>query len=93
MDFSTDRGWPSSWGGYTDALETVKGRLPSTDNPSTDGKMYLNEVFPVMESILRPIGFTNITLNDNPAQKDHVFGQSAYNVRSLFSPSSCRMHY
>ena len=84
QDFESGRGWPASWATFSTALATVKSRLPSTDNPSTDGKRYLEEVFPIMSSMLKPIGFTNITLNDNPNQKDHAFGYSSYNV-SLFT--------
>ena len=35
---------------------------------------------PVMQQVLEPIGFSQITLNDNPESKDHIFGYSAYNV-------------
>jgi len=34
-----------------------------------------------MTSILSPLGFTNITLNNNPSQKDHAYGYSSYNFQ------------
>ena len=55
-------------------------RLPSSDNTSPDGIRYLEQTVPVMQSILDPIGFQQITLNDNPSFKDHAYGYSAYNV-------------
>lgn len=55
-------------------------RLPSSDNTSPDGIRYLEQTMPVMQSILDPMGFNQITINDNPNYKDHVYGYSAYNV-------------
>ena len=61
----------------------LKQRLPSSDNTSPDGIRYLEQVMPVMQDVLEPIGFQQITLNDNPSFKDHAFGYSAYNVSAL----------
>lgn len=80
-DFSsTVTGWPvdSVWQDYTTYTNKVKARLPSTDAPSTDGKRYLEQVFPIMQQLLTPQGYSNITINDNPNYKDHVYGYSAY---------------
>jgi len=35
-----------------------------------------------MGQMLSPLGFTNITLNDNPSFKDHAYGYSAYNFQN-----------
>lgn len=79
-DFATARGWPSSWTNHEPFTQKVAARLPSTDIPSPDGKRYLEQTFPVMQSILNPIGYHNITINNSPNSKDHVYGYSAYNV-------------
>lgn len=42
---------------------------------------------PVMQQMLGNLGFSQITLNDNPEFKDHAYGYSAYNVsRSSHHP-------
>ena len=86
MDFSSERGWPSSWSNYQPYVQAVEQRLPSTDAPSPDGKRYLEQTYGVMASLLGPMGFQAITINSNPDYKDHVYGYSAYNVRPAFSP-------
>ena len=59
----------------------LKSRLPSTDHPSTDGKRYLEQSFDVVAELLKGQGYSQITINDSPDSKDHVFGYSAYDVR------------
>ncbi|KAF8958430.1 hypothetical protein BDZ97DRAFT_1906522 [Flammula alnicola] len=75
-DFSAAAGWPSSWANHAPYTAKVTARLPSTDHPSTDGQRYLEQV-----SI-------NITINDNPNYKDHVYGYSAYDV--FLERQACR---
>ena len=84
-DFSTDRGWPSSWSNYNQYLQMMQERLPSSDNTSPDGIRYLEQTMGVMQQVLDPMGFSQITLNDNPSYKDHSYGYSAYNVSTLVS--------
>ncbi|KAL1757668.1 cellobiose dehydrogenase [Schizophyllum commune] len=78
IDFSTDNGWPSEWTNHSPYTAKVKERLPSTDAPSTDGKRYLTQVHDVVAELLKPLGFSSITINDEPNRKDHVYGYSAY---------------
>ncbi|KAK7434183.1 substrate-specific activator of APC-dependent proteolysis [Stygiomarasmius scandens] len=78
MDFSTSAGWPSSWANHGPYTSKLKQRLPSTDHPSTDGKRYLEQTFSVVQKLLSPQGYNNITLNDNPNFKEHALGYSAY---------------
>ncbi|KAF9008074.1 hypothetical protein BDQ17DRAFT_1455887 [Cyathus striatus] len=77
-DFSTANGWPSSWSNHNQYTNKLKARLPSTDKPSTDGKRYLMETADVVGKLLNGQGYSQITLNDNPNYKDHVYGYSAY---------------
>jgi cellobiose dehydrogenase (acceptor) len=81
-DFSTERGWPSSWSWHTPYTDKLKQRLPSTDNPSPDGVRTLTETMPVMQSLLGKMGYSQITLNDNVNFKNAAYGWSAYNVSS-----------
>ncbi|KAL0958866.1 hypothetical protein HGRIS_014182 [Hohenbuehelia grisea] len=78
-DFSNGFGWPVSWGNHAPYTAKLKARLPSTDAPSTDGKRYLEQSFSVAEQLLKPQGYRQVTINDVPNQKDHVYGYSAYN--------------
>ncbi|EJD04707.1 cellobiose dehydrogenase [Fomitiporia mediterranea MF3/22] len=80
-DFSTARGWPSSWTNIGPYSAKLMARLPSTDNPSPDGVRYLDQTMGVMQQILNPMGFSQITLNDNVEFKDHAYGYSAYNFQ------------
>ena len=79
-DFSTGMGWPSSWGNHQPFTDKMKARLPSTDHPSTDGKRYLEQSATVVQQLLSTQGYQQITINDNPDYKDHVYGYSAYDV-------------
>ncbi|KAH8103281.1 cellobiose dehydrogenase [Cristinia sonorae] len=77
-DFSQASGFPLSWGNHQPFTNKLKARLPSTDHPSTDGKRYLEESFDVVAQLLKGQGYSEITINDNPDSKDHVFGHSAF---------------
>ncbi|EEB90497.1 hypothetical protein MPER_11289, partial [Moniliophthora perniciosa FA553] len=81
IDFATSAGWPSSWANHHAYTDKLKQRLPSTDHPSTDGKRYLEQTFDVVSSLLGKQGYQQITINDNPDYKDHVYGYSAYNFQ------------
>ncbi|TFK65977.1 cellobiose dehydrogenase [Pluteus cervinus] len=80
-DFSPGAGWPNSWGNHAPWTEKLKQRLPSTDAPSTDGKRYLMQTFNVVSKLLSSQGYRQLTINDAPDQKDHVFGYPAYNFQ------------
>lgn len=80
QDFSTARGWPSSWTNHAPYTSLLSQRLPATDNTSPDGIRYLEQTMPVMQSVLNPLGFRQITLNSDVNSRDHVYGYSGYNV-------------
>ena len=63
----------------------MTARLPSTDHPSTDGLRYLEQTSVVVGELLAGQGYSQITINDNPNYKDHVYGYSAYDVRYPFT--------
>ncbi|VDB95623.1 unnamed protein product [Peniophora sp. CBMAI 1063] len=77
-DFSTANGWPSGWQNHAPYTNKLSARLPSTDHPSTDGKRYLEQSYNVAEQLLKPMGFNAGTINDNPNNKDHIYGYSAF---------------
>ncbi|KZV90569.1 cellobiose dehydrogenase [Exidia glandulosa HHB12029] len=78
-DFSTGNGWPSGWQQAGQYASIINGRMPSTDTPSPDGKLYLQESYNVVQQILKPLGYSELTINSNRNFKDHVYGHSAYN--------------
>ncbi|KAG7094173.1 substrate-specific activator of APC-dependent proteolysis [Marasmius oreades] len=78
IDFSPSQGWPTSWQNHHTWTNKMIARLPATDHPSTDGKRYLEQVFDVVSTLLKGQSYQQITINDNPDYKDHVFGYSAY---------------
>ncbi|KAF8584272.1 hypothetical protein K439DRAFT_1150670 [Ramaria rubella] len=80
-EFSTSNGWPSSWSNHGPYTSALKARLPSTDTPSPDGKRYLEQAYDVTSQLLKGQGYTNITVNDNPDSKDHIFGYSSWNFQ------------
>ncbi|KAI0055786.1 cellobiose dehydrogenase [Artomyces pyxidatus] len=77
-DFSTSNGWPSGWQNHQPYTSAMIARLPSTDAPSTDGKRYLEQSFNVVQQLLTPQGFRQITINNDTNSKDHVYGYSSY---------------
>ena len=79
-DFSVENGWPASWSHHAPYTAKLKARIPSTDHPSTDGKRYLEQTYDVAARLLKPLGYRNLTINDSPNSKDHVFGHSAFSV-------------
>ncbi len=81
-DFSTNAGWPSSWTSHAQYTAKLEERLPSTDAPSTDGLRYLEQVTDVVGELLDSQGYTQVTINDDPNNKDKVYGYSAFDVGS-----------
>ena len=78
QDFATSSGWPSSWANHQPYTNKLTARLPSTDAPSMDGKRYLEQSFNVVQQLLKNQGYSQITINDNPNYKDHVYGYSSF---------------
>ncbi|EIM84175.1 uncharacterized protein STEHIDRAFT_62168 [Stereum hirsutum FP-91666 SS1] len=102
LDFSTGNGWPSDWQDFQLYLDKMIARLPSTDHPSTDGQRYLEQSFNVTQQLLEGQGYTQITVNDNPNQKDHAYGYSAFDfiggqrggpVATYFQTASARSNF
>jgi cellobiose dehydrogenase (acceptor) len=83
LDFSTSVGWPQAWTNHGQYTAALKARLPPTDAPSTDGKRYLEQSFDTVALYLKSQGFRQLTINDSPDQKDHVFG--AFRPRPYYS--------
>lgn len=81
IDFSTANGWPSGWQSQSTALNKLKAKLPYTETPSTDGQLYLTQVYDVVKQLLTPQGYSALDINSNPNYKDHVYGRPAFNFK------------
>ncbi|KAJ7786863.1 hypothetical protein B0H14DRAFT_2630024 [Mycena olivaceomarginata] len=58
----------------------TEGSASSRRCPSTDGKRYLEEISNVVAQLLIPQGYHNVTINNVPDDKDHIYAcYSAYN--------------
>ncbi|CAE6465358.1 unnamed protein product [Rhizoctonia solani] len=69
--------WPSGWRTPNTALNKVKAWLPSTDAPSTDGKLYLTQVYDVIDYILDKQSYSALAM-ENRNSKDRVYGHPNY---------------
>ncbi|KAG8904357.1 substrate-specific activator of APC-dependent proteolysis, partial [Tulasnella sp. 408] len=78
VDFSTANGWPSGWQSLGTPLGKLKAKLPYTQVPSTDGQLYLTQVYDVVKQLLTPQGYSALDINSNPNYKDHVYGRPAF---------------
>ncbi|KAF1844108.1 GMC oxidoreductase [Cucurbitaria berberidis CBS 394.84] len=64
------------------AIEKVRAKQPSTDNPSQDGKRYLQSGFEAAKKwIVDGAGYKEVGLNDGPENhnKSKVFGHPVFN--------------
>ncbi|EGN94368.1 hypothetical protein SERLA73DRAFT_77778 [Serpula lacrymans var. lacrymans S7.3] len=77
-DFSVSVGWPISWVNHQPYTSKIAARLPSTDHPSTDGLRYLEQSYTVTSQLINGQGYRNVTINNYPNSKDHVYGYSAF---------------
>ncbi|KAA1477787.1 hypothetical protein DENSPDRAFT_867739 [Dentipellis sp. KUC8613] len=101
-DFSTQNGWPNGWQNHQPYTSALSQRLPSTDAPSTDGQRYLEQSFNVVQQLLNGQGYRQVTINNEPNSKDHVYGYAAYDfingkrggpVATYFQTASARPNF
>jgi cellobiose dehydrogenase (acceptor) len=60
------------------ATNKVFGKIPGTDHPSMDGKLYLQEGFDVLASGLAHGGWKSVVPNTVPGQKNRTYGHTPY---------------
>ncbi|ROV99124.1 hypothetical protein VMCG_06665 [Cytospora schulzeri] len=75
-DYNFPTGWRST--DMAAATSRVFSRIPGTDHPSMDGQLYLQQGFNVISSGLQKAGWTSVTANDVPNQKNHTYAHTAY---------------
>ncbi|KAH7081053.1 hypothetical protein FB567DRAFT_119101 [Paraphoma chrysanthemicola] len=79
-----DRYFPEGWKNteMQSAIQKVRAKQTSTDNPSQDGERYLQSGFEAAKQwLVEGAGFKEVGLNDNPENhsKTKVFGHPIYN--------------
>ncbi|KAL3423699.1 cellobiose dehydrogenase [Phlyctema vagabunda] len=75
-----DVNFPTGWKA-TDmaaASQRVFSRIPGTDHPSMDGKLYLQQGFDVVSTGLTNAGWKSVTANSVPGQKNRTFAHTPY---------------
>lgn len=60
------------------ATSRVFSRIPGTDTPSLDGKLYLQQGFNVLSGGLKQGGWTSVTANSSPNQKNRTYSHTPY---------------
>ncbi|KAI0525889.1 fungal cellulose binding domain-containing protein [Xylaria bambusicola] len=75
-DYNFPDGWKST--DMAGATSRVFSRIPGTDTPSKDGKRYLQQGFDVLSGGLASSGWTSVTANNVPNQKNHTYTHTPY---------------
>jgi cellobiose dehydrogenase (acceptor) len=60
------------------AVGRVFTRIPGTDHPSLDGQLYLQTGFDVVSEGLAKAGWTSVTANNVPSQKNWTYAHTPY---------------
>lgn len=77
-DLYFPEGWKNS--DMQSAIAKVRTKQPFTDNPSQDGKRYLQSGYEVAKKwLVDGAGYKEIGINDQPDDKTKVFGHPVYN--------------
>jgi cellobiose dehydrogenase (acceptor) len=61
-----------------EATERVFSRIPGTDHPSMDGKLYVQSGFDIVRQGLASVNWTSVTANNVPGQKDRTYAHTEY---------------
>lgn len=78
-DFDTY--YPANWKSkdMKSAIERVKAKQPITNNPSADGKRYLQSGYEAAKQwLVNGAGLKNVAVNVNTDEKDGVFGRTNF---------------
>ncbi|KAH7121263.1 hypothetical protein B0J11DRAFT_616620 [Dendryphion nanum] len=59
-------------------VDTVWSRIPGTQVPGRDGKLYLQQGFDTLSKGLEAAGFKYVVPNDHPDEKNHTYGRSTF---------------
>jgi len=60
------------------ATNKVFSRIPGTDHPSLDGKIYISTGYDTLSNSLAQSGWKSVTANNVPEQKNRTFAHTPY---------------
>lgn len=60
------------------ATNRVFSRIPGTNHPSLDGKLYLHSGYGIVAPGLANAGWSNVTANNVPDEKNRTFSHTPY---------------
>jgi len=60
------------------SIDRVFDKIPWTDRPSTDGKLYLPQSYDSVAHALQMAGYRSVTANDAPGDKNHTFSAAPF---------------
>ncbi|QRW04595.1 GMC oxidoreductase [Ceratobasidium sp. AG-Ba] len=63
---------------YRNIRKQAESSFTPTETPSSDGKLYLTQVYDVVKSLLDKQGYSQYVINDSPNTKDHAYGRPGY---------------
>jgi len=75
-DYYFPTGWKST--DMVAATNRVFSRIPGTDHPSMDGQLYIQDGFNIVREGLASAGWTSVTANNVPAQKNRTYAHTPY---------------
>ncbi|CZR65777.1 probable cellobiose dehydrogenase [Phialocephala subalpina] len=75
-DVNFPEGWQSD--DMLPATQRVFSRIPGTDHPSMDGKLYIQSGFNIVREGLAQAGWDSVTANDVPDQKNQTYAHTPY---------------
>ncbi|KFY02053.1 hypothetical protein O988_02378 [Pseudogymnoascus sp. VKM F-3808] len=75
-DYNFPTGWKST--DMKPASSRVFSRIPGTDHPSMDGERYLQTGFDVVSQGLASAGWTSVTANNVPSEKNRTYAHTPY---------------
>ncbi|KAH6670475.1 hypothetical protein B0J14DRAFT_97535 [Halenospora varia] len=75
-DYNFPAGWKAT--DMVAATNRVFQKIPGTDHPSLDGKLYVQSGFDVVSKGLAAAKWTSVTANNVPSQKNRTFAHTPY---------------
>ncbi|PSK36656.1 Cellobiose dehydrogenase [Elsinoe australis] len=76
FDYNFPEGWKSA--DMEESIGRVFEKIPWTDRPSRDGKLYLPQGYNALSGALEKAGWTSVTANDQPGEKHRTYSHTPY---------------
>ncbi|CZT21382.1 related to cellobiose dehydrogenase [Ramularia collo-cygni] len=73
FDYNFPEGWKAA--DMEGAIDRTFSRIPFTQTPSMDGRIYQGQGYDIIGGALAASGWKNVTAGDEPAEKNHTFSR------------------